>query len=143
MNLSFIGDNVEIKKEHVAKELDDILSMFMNCYAIDKCYVGNETEFDFAVVEAVKRAKERQPDIKCVLVPLSEKTEYDESLYDEVERVSLDESCIEWATVERNEYMITQSKTLVYYFSFSCYLSQAFRAAAVAKKLGKTVFEIY
>ena len=141
MVIAFIGDSDKVDEESVIREIHSFLSIVMNHYNIDACYLCNEVEFDSVALKVVERAKKRQPHIKSILFPLPDNTEYNESLYDEVKKIAFDKEPIAYAKILRNEYMIQECDILVLHKSYFSGVTDAFRAKAFAKALNKTVYE--
>ena len=142
MVIAFIGDGGKVDEKSVIREINSFLSIVMNHYNIDACYLCNEVEFDLVALKVVEYAKKNQPHIKSILFPRPDSTEYNQSLYDKVQMIDLDKVPIDYAKILRNEYMIKECDILVLHERYSCDITDVFRAKAFAKALKKTVYEV-
>ena len=142
MVIAFMGDGGKVDEESIIREIHSFLSIVMNHYNIDACYLCNEGEFDSVALKAVECAKKRQPHIKSILFPLPDNTEYNESLYDEVKKIGFDKEPISYVKILRNEYIIKECDILIIHESLFYDVTDTLRAKAFAKVLKKTVYEI-
>ncbi len=127
-----------------AKTMENILvksaPVYFEC-GLTEFLLTCDGENDVIIAKFLKRAKEFYPMIKVVLYPM-QGDKYDESLYDEVNKLPLDGIFLPYAKILRNEYMVNESSTAFCYFIRNGSPTNAFRAYAMAKTLKKSAIDM-
>ena len=122
--------------------IEEILSFLIENENVETFYVGNNGNFDRYVIKALRKIKEKYPEITYSIVLAYMPTSKNE--YDSTETVYPEELAFvpkKFAISKRNDWMINKSDYVVTYIKYG--FGGAKQFADKARRKNKTVIDIF
>ena len=126
--------------EYLSTMLDKVIEELI-LKGANEFLLGNNGQFDRLSAEAIKRAKEKHPHIKSVLVKAYIDENYIKEFYDETEYPPIEKTPLRFAISARNEYLINICDVLISGVKVTFGGAATTREKAMRKK--KAIIDLY